>query len=79
MWRVLSEPMQHTVQRLINGDARDLSFIESESVHLVVTSPQKTGKGKGSTSYSYIGAKSYRNELYHSASAINFNQILKIK
>jgi site-specific DNA-methyltransferase (adenine-specific) len=31
--------MQHTVHRLINGDARDLSFIESESIHLVVTSP----------------------------------------
>jgi DNA modification methylase len=28
-----------TTHRLINGDARDLSFIPSESVHLVVTSP----------------------------------------
>ncbi|HEB75625.1 MAG TPA: site-specific DNA-methyltransferase [Nitrospirae bacterium] len=28
-----------TVHRLINGDARDLSFIEDESVHLVLTSP----------------------------------------
>jgi len=28
-----------TIHRLINGDARDLSFIEDESVHLVVTSP----------------------------------------
>jgi len=26
-------------QRLINGDARDLSFLEDESIHLVVTSP----------------------------------------
>ena len=26
-------------QRLINGDARDLSFIDNESIHLVVTSP----------------------------------------
>ncbi|MCX6089082.1 MAG: site-specific DNA-methyltransferase [Candidatus Atribacteria bacterium] len=26
-------------QRLINGDARDLSFLKDESVHLVVTSP----------------------------------------
>lgn len=28
-----------TTQRLINGDARDLSFLADESVHLVVTSP----------------------------------------
>jgi DNA modification methylase len=28
-----------TTQRLINGDARDLSFLPDESVHLVVTSP----------------------------------------
>jgi len=31
--------MQSTLHRLINGDARDLSFLEAESVHLVVTSP----------------------------------------
>jgi modification methylase len=31
--------MQSTFHRLINGDARDLFFIEDESVHLVVTSP----------------------------------------
>ncbi len=30
---------QSTVHRLINGDARDLSFIPNESVHLVITSP----------------------------------------
>lgn len=28
-----------TLHRLINGDARDLSFLNDESVHLVVTSP----------------------------------------
>jgi site-specific DNA-methyltransferase (adenine-specific) len=28
-----------TYQRLINGDARDLSFLEDDSIHLVVTSP----------------------------------------
>lgn len=28
-----------TKHRLINGDARDLSFLEDESIHLVVTSP----------------------------------------
>lgn len=28
-----------TFHRLINGDARDLSFLEDDSVHLVVTSP----------------------------------------
>ena len=28
-----------TRQRLINGDARDLSFLSDESIHLVVTSP----------------------------------------
>jgi len=32
------QPM-HTLHKLIMGDARDLSFIETESVHLVVTSP----------------------------------------
>jgi DNA modification methylase len=31
--------MQSTIHRLINGDARDLSFLDDESVHLVVTSP----------------------------------------
>jgi site-specific DNA-methyltransferase (adenine-specific) len=31
--------MNATTHRLINGDARDLSFLEAESVHLVVTSP----------------------------------------
>jgi site-specific DNA-methyltransferase (adenine-specific) len=30
---------QKTHQRLINGDARDLSFLDDESIHLVVTSP----------------------------------------
>ncbi|MBW1728007.1 MAG: site-specific DNA-methyltransferase [Deltaproteobacteria bacterium] len=29
----------HTYQRLINGDARNLSFLKDESIHLVVTSP----------------------------------------
>jgi modification methylase len=28
-----------TYHRLINGDARDMSFLEDESIHLVVTSP----------------------------------------
>ena len=28
-----------TIHRLINGDSRDLSFLDDESVHLVVTSP----------------------------------------
>ncbi len=31
--------MTQTTHRLINGDARDLSFLPDESVHLVVTSP----------------------------------------
>ena len=31
--------MNETVHRLIQGDARDLSFIQDEQVHLVVTSP----------------------------------------
>jgi modification methylase len=31
--------MVSTIHRLINGDARDLSFLNDESVHLVVTSP----------------------------------------
>ena len=31
--------MEPTTHRLINGDARDLSFLEDTSVHLVVTSP----------------------------------------
>jgi DNA modification methylase len=39
MWQPLCETMPSTVHRLINGDARDLSFLDDESVHLVVTSP----------------------------------------
>ena len=39
MWRLSCELMQPTLHRLINGDARDLSFLDDESVHLVVTSP----------------------------------------
>lgn len=35
----LCEKMLQTFHRLINGDARDLSFLEDGSVHLVVTSP----------------------------------------
>ena len=31
--------MEPTTHRLIHGDARDLSFLEDTSVHLVVTSP----------------------------------------
>jgi site-specific DNA-methyltransferase (adenine-specific) len=31
--------MQQTSHRLVNGDSRDLSFIDDKSVHLVVTSP----------------------------------------
>ncbi len=31
--------MQPTSHRLINGDARDLSFLDDDSVHLVITSP----------------------------------------
>ncbi len=31
--------MEKTTHRLINADARDLSFIPNESVHLVITSP----------------------------------------
>jgi DNA modification methylase len=31
--------MDPTMHRLINGDARDLSFLEDASIHLVVTSP----------------------------------------
>jgi len=31
--------MSSTIHRLINGDARDLSFLSDESVHLAVTSP----------------------------------------
>lgn len=39
MWPVLFENMETTIHRLINGDARDLFFLEDESVHLVITSP----------------------------------------
>lgn len=31
--------MQSTIHRLINADARDLSFVQDESVHVVATSP----------------------------------------
>ena len=39
MWQPSSKTMLSTTHRLINGDARDLSFLNDESVHLVVTSP----------------------------------------
>ena len=39
MWHPSYKTMQSTTHRLINGDARDLSFLNDESVHLVVTSP----------------------------------------
>ena len=40
MLQASRDPMNlSTVHRLINGDARDLSFLGDESVHLVVTSP----------------------------------------
>jgi site-specific DNA-methyltransferase (adenine-specific) len=35
----LKKKRTYTYQRVINGDARDLSFLEDESIHLVVTSP----------------------------------------
>lgn len=31
--------MSETLHRLVNGDARDLSFLSDESIHLVITSP----------------------------------------
>jgi len=37
--QLLFDDMKPTVHRLINGDARDLSYVDDESVHLVVTSP----------------------------------------
>ncbi len=39
MHKYLHEDMLQTFHRLINGDARNLSFLSDESVHLVVTSP----------------------------------------
>ena len=35
----MKDTIQKTEHRLINGDARDLSFLTDESIHLVVTSP----------------------------------------
>ena len=35
----MNKKTPQTYQRLINGDARDLSFLEDECIHLVVTSP----------------------------------------
>ena len=39
MQQLLHNKMLTTFHRLINGDARDLSFLDDESVHLIVTSP----------------------------------------
>lgn len=33
------DELSGTVHYFVHGDARDLSFIEDESVHLVLTSP----------------------------------------
>jgi DNA modification methylase len=38
-WRIYFIVQNTTIHRLINGDARDLSFLPDESVHLVITSP----------------------------------------
>ena len=35
----MNTDIKKTTQRLINSDARDLSFLDDESIHLVVTSP----------------------------------------
>ncbi|MGA1871732.1 MAG: DNA-methyltransferase [bacterium] len=35
----MNEIINQTCQRLINGDARNLSFLDDESIHLIVTSP----------------------------------------
>jgi len=35
----MKDNIKKTKQRLINGDARDLSFLPDESIHLVITSP----------------------------------------
>lgn len=35
----MKNTIKRTYQRLINGDSRDLSFLDNESIHLVVTSP----------------------------------------
>ena len=35
----MNSKINQTYQRFINGDARDLSFLDDESIHLVVTSP----------------------------------------
>ncbi|MET0517007.1 MAG: site-specific DNA-methyltransferase [Nitrospiraceae bacterium] len=43
---------QDTVHRLIHGDARNLSFIDDESIHLVITSPP------------YWNLKKYRDSLH---------------
>jgi len=31
--------METTIHRLINGDARELTYLDDASVHLIVTSP----------------------------------------
>lgn len=38
-WWPSRESMNTTVHRLINGDARELAYVDDASVHLVVTSP----------------------------------------
>lgn len=44
-----------TTQRLINGDARDLSFLPDESVHLVLTSPPYWNLKKYNSSPGQLG------------------------
>jgi len=44
-----------TTQRLINGDARDLSFLPDESIHLVITSPPYWNLKKYNDSPSQLG------------------------
>ena len=44
-----------TTQRLINGDARNLSFLPDESIHLVITSPPYWNLKKYNDSPSQLG------------------------
>ncbi len=44
-----------TTQRLINGDARDLSFLPDESIHLVITSPPYWNLKKYNNNPSQLG------------------------
>jgi len=57
--------------RLINGDARDLSFLKDESVHLVVTSPPYWNLKRYNENPDQLGLRSFLTSLSESKAGLH--------